>query len=91
MNTKRGEIYARLMEAEERIAQRLYDRGVSHEQVLAALDAVDERMSDEERREDLYLAALAHYVAALGGRIEVRAVVGDEEILVHRPSISRRS
>ena len=50
----------------------------------AALDAVDEEISDEQRREDLYLSGLAHYVAALGGRIEVRAVFGDEEILIRR-------
>jgi hypothetical protein len=57
---------------------------VSHDDVLAALDAIDERMSEDERREDLYLSALAHFVGALGGRLEVRAVVGGEEILVRR-------
>ena len=82
----RAEIYRRLMEAEERIAHTLYKRGVSHDVVLAALDAVDERLSEEQRRDDLYLSALAHYVEALGGRIDVRAVFGDEEILLRQPS-----
>lgn len=41
-------------------------------------------LSDTERREDLYVAGLARYVAALGGRVEVRAVFDDEEILVHQ-------
>jgi hypothetical protein len=82
VNAMRVEIYRRLMDAQERIAQVLYRRGVSHDDVLAALDAVDEKISDDQRREDLYLSALAHYVAALGGRIEVRAVFGDDEILV---------
>jgi hypothetical protein len=41
-------------------------------------------MSDDQRREDLYLSALEHYAVALGGRIEVRAVFGDDEILVRR-------
>jgi hypothetical protein len=82
MNEARAQIYARLMDAQEQIAQRLYRRGVSNEVVQEALDAVDERISESERREDLYLAALTHYVAALGGRVEVRAVFDDDEILI---------
>ena len=82
VNDKRSEIYARLMDAQERIARRLYERGVSHENVLEALDAVDEQLPDDARREDLYLSALACYVAALGGRVEVRAVFDGDEILV---------
>ena len=85
VNQMRVEIYERLMESQERIAQTLYKRGVSNEIVLAALDAVDERLSDDERREDLYLSALERYVEALGGRLEVQAVFGEESILV-RPS-----
>jgi hypothetical protein len=84
VNEKRAGIYARLMEAQEQIAHRLYERGVSHDRVVTALDAVDERLSEDERREDLYVSALAHYVEALGGRLEVRAVMGDDEILVRR-------
>jgi hypothetical protein len=77
-------IYERLMEAQERIAHARYKRGVSNEAVLAALDTADERLSEDERREDLYLSALAHYVQALGGRLEVRAVFADEPIVVRR-------
>jgi hypothetical protein len=84
VNEMRASIYERLMEAQERIAHAQYQRGVSHEAVLAALDAADERLSEGERREDLYLSALAHYVAALGGRLEVRAEFGDEAIVVRR-------
>ncbi len=86
VNRMRAEIYRRLMEAQERIAHVLYARDVSHDEVRAALDAVDEKLSDEQRREDLYLSGLEHYVAALGGRIEVRAVFGGDEILVRRSS-----
>lgn len=84
VNEMRAQIYERLMEAQEQIAHRLYKRGVSHDVVLAALDAVDENLSEDQRREDLYLSALAQYVEALGGRLEVRAVFADEEILVRR-------
>jgi uncharacterized protein (DUF1501 family) len=91
MNEARAQIYARLMDAQEQIAQRLYRRGVSNEAIQEALDAVDERLSEAERREDLYLAGLTHYVAALGGRVEVGAVFDDEVILVDTESGSDQS
>ena len=84
VNETRARLYARLMDAQDQIAVRLYQRGVSDRAVQDALDVVDEELSDADRREDLYLAALARYVAALGGRIEVRAVFEGEEILVRR-------
>jgi hypothetical protein len=84
VNEMRAKLYERLMEAEELIAHDRYRRGVGDEVVRAALDAVDERMSEPERREDLYLSALKHYVEALGGRLEVRAVFGDDAIVVRR-------
>lgn len=76
----RTDVYQRLMEAEERIADVLYGQGVSHDTVSAALDAIDERMTDDERRENLYLSALAHYIDALGGRLEIAAVFGEDQI-----------
>lgn len=84
VNPMRAELYRRLMEAQEEIARALYRRGASDEKVQAALDAVDERLSEDERREDLYLSGLAKYVEALGGRLEVRAVFGEEPIVVWR-------
>lgn len=84
VNEARAELYERLLQAEERIAHALYQRGVDHPVVEAALDAIDERMSDDERREDLYLSALSHYVEALGGRLEVRAVFDEDAIVVRR-------
>lgn len=87
MNEMRARLYERLMEAQERIAHAQYGRGVSHEAVQAALDTADERLSEDERREDLYLAALAHYVTALGGRLEVRAVFDEEAIVVRREPV----
>ena len=80
----RAHLYALLMDAEDKIAVHLYRRGVNDHMVQDALDVVDEELSDADRREDLYLTALAHYVAALGGHIEVRAVFDEEEIVVRR-------
>ena len=73
-------VYARLLEAEDVIAQDRYAHGVSDETVQAALDACDEGPSDAERREDLYFSALHHYVRALGGRLEIRAVFGADVV-----------
>ena len=84
LNEMRAQIHERLMEAQERIAHVLYKRGVSHESVLAALDAVDDRMSEEERRDDLYISAMTHFVEALGGRLEIRAVFDETEVIVMR-------
>ena len=84
VNAMRAELYRRLMQAQNEIAQALYARGVGNDAVQDALDAVDERLSEDERREDLYLSALVKYVEALGGRLEVRAVFGEESIVVWR-------
>lgn len=84
VNEMRASIYRKLLEAEEDIAHARYRAGVDHATVEVALDAVDEKMSDDERREDLYLSALRYYVEALGGRLEVRAVFGDEAVVVRR-------
>jgi hypothetical protein len=78
----RARLYEQVMEAQERIAHLLYKCGVPDETVQAALDGTDEALTDEERRQDLYLSALSHYVTALGGRLEVRAVFGDEAVVV---------
>jgi hypothetical protein len=90
VNEARAALYERLMEAQERIAQALHQRGIDLEVVQAALDTADEKLTEAERREDLYLAALAHFVQALGGRLEVRAVVGDEAIVVRREPDEQR-
>jgi hypothetical protein len=84
VNEKRAQLYRQIMEAQGRIAHARYRRGVEHQVVLAALDAVDEKMSEAERADDLYLSALTYYVEALGGRLEVRAVFDDEAMIVRR-------
>jgi hypothetical protein len=78
----RADVYARLMEAQELIAQARYRRGVADDTIEAALDAVDERLAFDARREDLYLAALAIYVEELGGDLELRAVFGDGTVAI---------
>jgi len=82
VNEMRARLYEQLMEAQEAIAHLLYRCGVDDAAVQAALDSADETLTEDERREDLYLSALARYVSALGGRLEVRAVFGDETVVV---------
>ena len=84
VNEQRAALYARLMRAQERIAHSRYERGVDDQLVQDALDAADERLSEAEQREDLYVSTLAHFVEALGGHLEVRAVFDDDVVVVRR-------
>jgi hypothetical protein len=78
----RVQLYEQLMEAQERIAHARYVHGVRDASVVAALDAAETGVSEQQRREDLYLSSLAAYVSALGGRLEVRAVFAEEVVVV---------
>jgi hypothetical protein len=77
----RAGLYARLMEAQEQIAQDRYRHGVADDRIQAALDAVDEQLTTDARREDLYLAALTIYTQQLGGQLELRAVFDDGHVV----------
>lgn len=79
VNVKRLRIYDRLMDAEARLDPVRRRVGVSD---TALGDALETAETDNE--EDIYLAALARYVAELGGELEVRAVFPGETITVLR-------
>lgn len=49
------------------------------------------RLAGPPSREDLYLSALKYYVEALGGRLKVRAVFGDDAVVVVREPLPRVS
>lgn len=78
----RIELYEKLMEAQERIAQARYRHGVNDDAVTAAMEASETTPTEAERREDLFFSALSAYVQALGGRLEIRAVFPEEEVVV---------
>jgi len=82
LNEMRVQLYEELMQAQERIAKAQYSRGVDHGVVTAALDLADEQLTEDERREDLFLSSLAHFAGALGGHLEVRAVFDNEAVVV---------
>ena len=84
VNAARVKLYEQLMEAQEQIAQARYERGVTHERVVAAMDAAEAQVAGNTRSEDLYLASLSAYVEALGGRLEICAVFPDDTVAVKR-------
>lgn len=52
-------------------------RGVSQTQLAKSLGVSQPNISKIEHNEDVYLSTLGNYVAALGGRLEVKAVFPD--------------
>jgi hypothetical protein len=73
--------YRRLMTAEERLDPVRLRRGVSE---TAIADAIDHAISSPEPEDDVYLSAVARYVAALGGHVEVVAVFPEETVTLLR-------
>lgn len=55
-------------------------RGATQQQVAQVLDVTQANISRIEHEEDLYLSTLSGYVAALGGRLELRAVFPDQTV-----------
>ena len=82
LDEARIRVYERLMAAQDQIAQARYARGVAHATIEAALDASETGPAPAERREDLYMSALAHYVESLGGTLELRAVFADDTVTI---------
>jgi hypothetical protein len=68
--------------------RRFYDarirRGHTDEMLAAALGVPADEAWAVEAEEELLLAALARHVAAAGGRLELRAVFEDEEVVLLR-------
>ena len=55
-------------------------RGATQQQIANAWEVSQANVSQIERTPDIYLSTLSKYVAALGGKIEIRAVFPDEVI-----------
>jgi DNA-binding XRE family transcriptional regulator len=78
-------VQRRIVESELRLAQldlaRLRQhRRVTQATVAEALDVSQPNISRIEAQDDIRLSTLGHYLAALGGRLEVRAVFDDEAV-----------
>lgn len=70
--------------AERRFYEARVRRGISDEMLAAALGVAEDEAWAVEAEEELFLAALARHVAAAGGRLELRAVFDDEEVVLLR-------
>ena len=85
VNEERVELYRRVVEADIRLGEMNLGevrrkRGVSQAIVADALDVSQPNVSRIEQEDDVRLSTLGRYVAALGGRLEVTAVFGEESI-----------
>jgi hypothetical protein len=75
--------YDKLDEAERRLYEARRRRGVTDAAMAEAL-GIHKSLTQSVAHgdEDLYVFALARYVAAAGGRLELRAVFDDEEVVL---------
>lgn len=62
--------------------------GLTQEALAERLDISQARVSDVERAENVELSTLQRYVEALGGHLEVLAVVNGERVLVSEPEVA---
>jgi hypothetical protein len=84
VNETRVATYKRLTDAEKRITDARRSRGESRETIGQALAGSELSDAELEAEDDIYLASLTRFVAALGGQVEVRAVFPEETITVRR-------
>ena len=84
VNEELAAAYGALGTAEERLYAACHRRGIS-DRALGAAMGVDESAAWEiDTGDALYILDLAKRVGAAGGRLEVRAVFDDEEVLLLR-------
>jgi hypothetical protein len=73
--------YARIIEAQNRIAAARARAGVTDAEIDAALDACEPPDPQSLSPRDLYLTATELFVAALGGRLDgMSAVFGEQKV-----------
>ena len=57
-------------------------RGETQRGLARTLGVSQANVSRVEHEDDIYLSSLSSYVAALGGKLEIRAVFPDEEVML---------
>lgn len=72
----------RLLDLEHRLYNARRAVGKSQVEVAAELGVTQANVSRIERANDLQLSTLDKYVRALGGRLELRVVFDDEEVIL---------
>ncbi len=85
LNEDQVAAFGRIADAETRFYEARHRRGVSDAMMARALGVdEDEAWSVDVDDPGLFLAELGRHVAAAGGRLELRAVFDDEEVLLLR-------
>src|SRR5712692_4542609 len=59
-------------------------RDLTQEQLAETLGTSQAAVSKLERRADMYVSTLAHFVKAMGGELEIRAIFPDGEVSIAR-------
>src|SRR5688500_18536584 len=72
----------RKLEFETRLHELRVRRGARQADLAGELGVSQANVSRLEREEDLRVSTLERYVEALGGRLEVRAVFDDEDVVL---------
>jgi hypothetical protein len=91
LNEEHVAAYERLGDAEARFQEARLRRGISDAVMAQRLGVDEDEAWSVNQGDDLYLFALARHVAAAGGRLELRAVFDDEEVLLLRePEVADR-
>ena len=57
-------------------------RNLTQEHLAEVLHVGQAAISKMERRSDMYISTLSHFVRAMGGRLEIRAVFPDGEVRI---------
>ena len=84
LNEQEMQAYGRLMVAQALVAAYAAKIGIEDGRIAEALSASEPEGAGTERRLDPSLEALSRFVAALGGRLELRAVFDDGAVVLMR-------
>jgi predicted XRE-type DNA-binding protein len=77
--------------AELTIAQLREARGVTQGKIAERMNVTQSNVSHFERNPNIFLRSLADYVEALGGRLEVRAIFPEQEVILIVPGSRQQS
>lgn len=64
------------------LAERRKQLGLTQEQVAESIGITKSRVSQIERGEVSTVSAIARYVQAIGGRLQIAAVFGDDQVIL---------
>ena len=59
---------------------------ITQEQLATLMDIKQESVSQIERRDEILLSTLIKYVGALGGRVEITAILGEQRVELLSPT-----